>query len=111
MNNIPDIIPTMDKCQLPYSFASGSNVSKDMYIMIPATAAIATPIIICGIKKCNSIIPIIAPIGSLIPDRAAYNVAYRFFPVEWYIGSATAIPSGILCIAIAIATEIPSVKS
>ena len=71
MNSIPEIIPTIDKCQLPNSLASGNNVSNEMYIIIPATAAIATPIINCGMKKCNNIIPNIAPIGSLIPDSAA----------------------------------------
>ena len=81
MNNIPEIIPTIERCQFPNSLASGSKVSNDMYIIIPATAAIAIPTIICGKKKCNKIIPITAPKGSVMPDNAAYKVAYLFLPV------------------------------
>ena len=55
--------------------------------------------------------PIKAPMGSVIPVQKEYQIAFLFFPVAWYIGNATAIPSGILCKAIAIATEIPMVIS
>ena len=71
INKIPEIIPISDKCQSPYSFASGSNVSKAMYIMIPATAAIKAPIRTCGSNMLNKNIPTIAPIGSVIPESAA----------------------------------------
>ena len=48
INNMPDIIPTIDKCQFPYSFASGSSVSNEMYVIIPATPAIKIPTKTCG---------------------------------------------------------------
>ena len=52
---MPEIIPTIDKCQLPYSFASGNNVSNAIYVIIPATVAIKNPTKNCGknIPKIN----------------------------------------------------------
>ena len=78
---------------------------------MPATAAVITPIAWSGITVLNKRTPIKPPTGSDIPDKNEYKIAKRFLPVEWKIGSAIAIPSGILWIAIAIATGIPSLKS
>ena len=75
MTNIPEIIPVKERCQSPYSFASGSKVSKARYIIIPATAAIKAPTKTCGKKRLNRNIPTTAPIGSEIPERVAYNIA------------------------------------
>lgn len=51
-----------------------------------------------------------APIGSAIPDKKVYLKAFFILPVEKYIGIATEIPSGILCIAMAKAIESPKAK-
>ena len=72
----------IDKCQLPYSFASGRRVSNEMYVMIPATVAIKNPTKKFGINNPNTNIPTNAPIGSVIPDNAAYSIAYLFLPVK-----------------------------
>ena len=48
-----------------------------------------------------------APSGSVIPDQKEYLIALYRLPVEKYIGIAMAIPSGILCRAIAKATDMP----
>jgi len=49
-----------------------------------------------------------APMNSLIPDRNDQKNAFLLFLVEAYIGTETAIPSGILWRAIAIASKIPN---
>ena len=64
-------MPNIDKCQLPYSLANGNRVSKEIYVIIPATAAIKNPTIICGKNNPKTNIPTNAPIGSVIPDIAA----------------------------------------
>ena len=78
-----------------------------MYIIIPTTAISKKPIKASDKNQWSKPKPIMAPIGSVIPVQNEYQMALRFIPVAWYIGSATAIPSGILCKAIAIATEAP----
>lgn len=72
---MPDIIPTIDKCQLPYSLARGSSVSNEIYVIIPPTAAIKNPTSICGTNNPKTNIPTNAPMGSVIPDNAAYSIA------------------------------------
>ena len=71
MKRIPDMIPIIERCQFPYSFASGRSVSNDIYVIIPPTAAIKNPTSIWGKNKPNTNIPTNAPIGSVIPDNAA----------------------------------------
>ena len=56
---------------IPYSFASGSSVSNEMYVIIPATPAIKIPTKTCGKNNPKINIPTNAPIGSVIPDSAA----------------------------------------
>jgi len=49
----------------------------------------------------------IAPIGSTTPDKKDHRNALPLLPVALYTGADTAIPSGILWMAIAIAMAIP----
>ena len=42
------------------------------------------------------------------PEIKVYNTAFFLLPVEYYIGTDIDIPSGILCIAIAIARDRPN---
>ena len=71
MKIIPEIMPIIDKCQLPYSFANGSMVSNEIYVIIPATVAIKNPTKKFGTNNPKMNIPTNAPIGSVIPDSAA----------------------------------------
>ncbi len=48
-----------------------------------------------------------APAGSASPDKNDIHNAFLLLPEAQYIGIATEIPSGILCIATAIAIAMP----
>ena len=54
------------------------SVSKEIYTIIPATIANKSPTNICGKNNCNNSNPIIAPSGSEIPYKNAYNIAVCF---------------------------------
>ena len=75
--------------------------------MIPATTA-KIQFIISGDMKGNRIkYPANAPTGSANPERNEYQKAFFRLCVAKYTGTDTAIPSGMLCIAIATAMAIP----
>ena len=81
--------------------------SNEIKTIIPATAENNNPKIV-SLKNGRKIkYPTIAPIGSVIPERNEIINAFFFLPVEKYIGRDVAIPSGMLCIAIAIAIAVP----
>ena len=79
-----------------------------MNIIIPATADSIKPKI-NSFKNLYKIIKLrTAPIGSAMPDKNEYNKAFFLFLLAYKIGIETAMPSGILCMAIAKAINTPS---
>jgi len=110
---IPAISPEIDIWCLPYFSAVGKSSSNEMNTIIPATAAMTILLITGdqnGIRKSQATN---APTGSANPDRDDIQNAFRLLPVAWYMGTETAMPSGMLCMAMAkvigIATESPPV--
>ena len=96
MTNIPIIIPRMDICSFPIDLEAGNNSSNEMYIITPPTIA-SIVLNKNGVIKGVKIIQVTtAPNGSLIPERNDHLNAFFLFPVHTYIGTATAIPSGML---------------
>lgn len=93
--------------EYPYFWEDGISSASDIYSIIPQTTAKIIPNIrslMKGFKHKNAIN---APRGSAIPDKKAYFMALYLLLVAKYIGSAIAIPSGMLWSAIAIVTVMP----
>lgn len=91
---------------MPVWIAVGSSLSRLTKTMMPAIAANVIPSD-CGPRNgWRSKYPTMAPNGSARPDRVAHQAALRRDPVASRIGTATAMPSGMLWIAIATARGI-----
>jgi hypothetical protein len=79
--------------------------------MIPATAAKIKPNTTSVKNLRRKKYPINAPAGSDNPDKNDNLKAFFLLPVAWNTGTETAMPSGILCIAMAKAIAIPRLGS
>lgn len=81
ITTIPAIRPYIAKWCSPYFLAVGNNSSKDIKTIIPATADNNIPKVISLKIFLNKVYPIIAPIGSDIPDKKEYKKAFFLSPV------------------------------
>ena len=101
----PNIFPKLVILPLYRLLASGINSPVTIYNIAPAANAKHNDIIV------NEIVPIIlpnnAPIPVAIPDNITYNITFIVDIPPFLSGTAIEIPSGISCIAIAIAKEYP----
>ena len=103
---IPRSVPKEIICEWPCSCATGTNSSNVIKTITPAANAKAPgtkPTKFFKNKAAKT-----APTGSATPDNNASLMALNLEHPAAHKGTTVAIPSGMLCKAIAIAIKIPN---
>lgn len=108
MKAIPRALEIMADSAEMYLRAVGRSSFKLTNTMIPATPARSSCTVSSVMYEEKNTAKRRAAMGSHNPDNMLYLKASQREPVEWKMGDATAMPSGMLCAPIARAMGKPT---